>query len=249
MLCWTSKIQGPNYHDPWLYILVISFLASLVHFVVHFYIYGLDFWQLIRGISSVPEQQEFRKFFMPSVPFLVFLYCSYDVEARLLPMNKYFEEVHPDAREMIGRMPFLDEEDVQKVIPTLNIKTRTVNTTLDAVYHEIIKKLERPREASQDETSEESTPYLLSSFWPGRILMDPKLTCEESRGFWSILMVTKATVAVILCSIFRLLCSQLAERCMDVYCGQYEGFVSVSVVLAHLACTAYAIKHMLNIGD
>lgn len=217
--------------DPLFFILVMSFLMGISHFAMDFWIYGFQ----------LPEQEFLTNYVVPSVFFLLFVWSSYDLEAKLVPMNKYFEENPTLARKALAVMPFLDEREVQKVIPRLSLKTSDENTTLHEVYLEI---KQMTREAPQHERHDilhggghnKGISYLLSTMWPSRILMDPKLTCDESRSFRHVRKFTAPFISTVLCSITMYICFQLGKDCMDVHSGQYEDLVSVVILSVHLAC-------------
>lgn len=232
------------WQDPLFFILVVSFMHGIGHFVMDLFIQD-DYHttDLIPGAPAANQMQEemksmFKHFILPSVVFFAFLISSYDLEAQLLPLSKYFEENPALARQTAARMPFLDEGEVQKVIPKLSLKTSSETTTLNAVYLELIEKTP---ELFHEEKKERSGIHwnLFKSLWPAKILLDPKLTCDESRSFRRLVMFTSFLSLLLTTAIFVYFCYQVGKDCADVYYGQLEDLLSLLVLGLHAAIVGW----------
>lgn len=232
------------WHDPLFFILTLSFLHGIAHFVLDLFVQeGTSMSDLIPGApaqseSQVELQNMVKHFVLPSVVFFAFLVSSYDLESQLLPISKYFEENPSHARQTAARMPFLDELEVQQVIPKLSLKTSDEKTTLDAVYREII---ERTPELAFDSIAKSSGMHwhLVNTLWPSKILLDPRLTCAESREFWWVLLCTSVISSVTFVLVFAYFCYQVWKDTVDVWEGQYEDALSLFVLALHAAVAAW----------
>jgi len=232
------------WHDPLFFILVVSFLHGIIHFILDLFVQdGYHAGDLLPGAPARNEmeaemQNMLKHFILPSVVFFAFLVSSYDLEAQLLPLSKYFEENPSYARQTAARMPFLDEEEVQKVIPRLSLKISSDTTTLDAVYHELIEKTP---ELFIDEKQEKGgiSWHLFKTLWPAKILLDPKLDCDEAKSFRRLLFVTNIVSALLHALVFVYFCYQAYQDVMDVHEGQYEDSMALIVLVAHAAVAGY----------
>jgi hypothetical protein len=249
------------WQDPLFWILVLSFLQGTFHFVLDMCItddhYNAPFTPLnpevLPGARAEPQwQADLRTWIMssvvPAVVFFGFLVSSYDLESQLVPLSKYFEENPIMARQLTARMPFLDEGEVKKRIPSLSLKTSDEKTTLDAVYREIIEKT--PELWADDHHGREPKGmqwHLLSTLWPSKILLDPKLTCAESRQFFRILVLVGAINNIIMIGFVVYFCFRVYTDCMDVYHGQHSDIMSLIVFALHAAVVGFVVLVKLRL--
>jgi hypothetical protein len=238
------------WNDPLFFILVVSFLHGVVHFVLDLSIedgYNAihDGQTSVPGAESKTEVEEelqnmLKHFILPSLVFFGFLASSYDLEAQLLPLSKYFEENPSHARVTAARMPFLDEKEVQKVIPTLSIKTMSFSesTTLDLVYRELIEKT--PEQFHEERLKALGIHWhLFSTLWPSKILLDPRVQCDEAKSFRRLLFVLTINSTLLMVGIFVYFCYQAGKDVMDVWSGQYEDAMSLLVLFWHAGVAGY----------
>lgn len=246
------------WQDPLFYILVISFLQGSCHHVLDICIDDHPYHHpdVIPGAPAQSEWQgETRSWVMnsvvPSLVFFAFLVSSYDLESQLVPLSKYFEESPIMARQIAARMPFLDEGEVQKVIPSLSLKTSDEKTTLEAVYREIIEKTP---ELWEDDKQDAKSPkgiqwHLFRTLWPSKVLLDRKLTCVESREFWRLLTFIGAVNNTIMIGVASYFCYRVYEDCVDVYQGQHSDLMGLVVFALHAAVVGYMVivkLHLIN---
>lgn len=248
------------WQDPLFWILVISFLQGTCHHVLDICIEDRQYHHpdVMTGAPAQSEwQDELRGWVMnsilPSLVFFAFLVSSYDLESQLVPLSKYFEESPIMARQIAARMPFLDEGEVQKTIPSLSLKTSVEKTTLEAVYHEIIEKTP---ELWEDDKQEQEAKHpkgihwhLFQTLWPSKILLDPKLTCVESREFWRVLTFIGAVNNMIMIGVVVYFCYQVYEDCIDVYEGQLADLMGLLVFALHAVVVGYMVivkLHLIN---
>lgn len=234
------------WNDPLFFVLMVSFAHGVLHFVLDLFIQdGYHVKDLVPGAPAATEASAemssmITKFILPSLVFFAFLASSYDLEAQLVPLSKYFEENPSLARQTAARMPFLDEQEVQKVVPTLALKSLalTEETTLDIVYRELIEKTP---ELFKDEREASGGIHwhLFSTLWPSKILLDPRVKCDEAKSFRRLYFVMTIISMSIMTAIFVYFCYQVGKDVFDVYQGQYEDACSLFVLFLHAGMAAY----------
>jgi len=190
--------------DPLFQVLMVYLSFAGLHFVLNVsWAWGLtlnphDNASNAHKLSShefLSEVQSLAVFyFAPAIVFMMFLYDSYDTEAMLLPLSKYFEEDPAWARKTLGQAPFIAEAAAACVTRDGAIfevgSSGKLCTTRD-VYSELAKRAlaygEGGLSQESGQMSEPPPPLsrwrLVSTLWPARVLLDKRLDDEESKSF------------------------------------------------------------------
>lgn len=80
---------------------------------------------------------------IPSLVFMAFLWTAYDMEARLLPLTKYFGEDPQKARKLLSNIRFLDESVAARVVKNHAIDfvdSDGRQLTTDEVFTQFVKR-------------------------------------------------------------------------------------------------------------
>lgn len=241
------------WHDPLFYILLLCFVHGVAHFALDLSIdegFGAE-----TGSEKYHEAVNMVKnYILPAMIFFAFLCTSYDVEAILVPLSKYFEEDPVKARQAAGQLKFMDERDVDELIPQLSVKIPHVETTLEATYREIIKRCpEHGRAPDLDEQKKCTKGFraaakqlvqwqLLKTMWPSKILLDPQLLDAEAGDFRKVFLTVSGASSLVILGTFVYFVYQAKKDALDVMQGQYEDGVSLAVLCLHAAVIAWMFK-------
>jgi len=175
---------------------------------------------------------------LPSLIFLAFLWQSYDLESRLLPLSKYFEAETDDlnCRRMLSNMHLIREDVAAHVVKRGEYELQDSDgdyLEADEVLTLYIKECEAysrsdSRSDAHGVMDQFSNVHLISGMWPGRLLLDHRLADHGSHNFRVYWFVCCGIGLVIMIIIIWLLMKQLWGDVVDVRSGQYEdlaGFV------------------------
>lgn len=172
-------------------------------------------------------------YFAPAVVFMMFLYDSYDTEAMLLPLSKYFEEDPAWARMTLGQAPLIAEAAAATVTREGIIfgasGGRSSGSTRD-VYSELTKRaLVYGEGGLAQESGQMCDPppplsrwRLVSTLWPARVLLDKRLDDEDSRKFrrvWFCFVVFAGVMIIWACF---WICFRIAGDIEDVFVKGYR---------------------------
>lgn len=188
----------------------------------------------------------------PSMIFLGFLWQAYDVEDSLLPLTKYFEEDPQRARHALSNVQFLDESVAAQVVKNKKIEKFLSDSKCckgDNIFTLFVQLCEFYSKSGHtcnlsvhDVFLKYSYVHLISAMWPGRLLLDHRLTDNGSvrfRFWWfaaGILSVVTETLIV------ALLVKQLWTDAKDIRSGQKEDLAGMVVTLASLTLILYVIS-------
>jgi len=248
------------WHDPLFFILLLCFMHGVLHFALDILIkdgMGQVFVQESTTPApgaSVDEQamsnrrQEMmheaenavKNFALPSMIFFAFLMASYDLEASLVSLSKYFEEDPKVARRAAGEMKVLDEDAVHQIIPHLSLKKSSADTSLDAVYSEILQLC--PDKGCEPDAHTSVDWQIEKRVWPARILLDPRLKGAEAEQFRLLAIAVKFFSVLVMSGTFVYFSYQSWKDFGDVMEGQWEDGVSVVVLVWHAAIVAWILK-------
>lgn len=163
--------------------LFLMLLVSLLHAIAHFAL------KLSDGLGHFLEevQDVATDFVVPFCIFMVFFYMACDLEATLVPLNKYYEEDPEYARSALANITYMEEEVVRHHI----VKRRDVvgdaladEPSIDATYRALIKGY--PDAKLRDDEPEEGFfghCQIRRAMWPGVLLVDARLEDEKSVEF------------------------------------------------------------------
>lgn len=237
------------WHDPLFFILLFSFAHSIAHFAMDVFVPDGFNGETGNEKEMFKEMEAAAKnYILPAMIFFAFLCASYDVEATLVPLSKYFEENPPRARQMASKMPFLDEEEVQAVIPQLGLKTSTADTTLDVVYYDIIKRCpEQPFEEFGDKAQSHPLKWqLFETLWPAKVLLDPRLVGPDAIQFRRLFVAVSTFSVAVMLTLFCYFVYQATKDFKDVAMGQHEDMLSLVVLLAHAVVIAWILNAVIR---
>mmetsp|Transcript_59418 Transcript_59418/g.128969 ORF Transcript_59418/g.128969 Transcript_59418/m.128969 type:complete len:325 (-) Transcript_59418:82-1056(-) len=163
--------------------LFLMLLVSLLHAIAHFAL------KLTDGLGHFLEevQDVATDFVVPFCIFMVFFYMACDLEATLVPLNKYYEEDPEYARSALANVTYMEEEVVRHHI----VKRRDVvgdaladEPSIDATYRALIKGY--PDAKLRDDEPEEGFfghCQIRRAMWPGVLLVDARLEDAKSVEF------------------------------------------------------------------
>mmetsp|Transcript_28533 Transcript_28533/g.90956 ORF Transcript_28533/g.90956 Transcript_28533/m.90956 type:complete len:409 (+) Transcript_28533:195-1421(+) len=185
--------------DPVLWFVGISLLHGLSHF-------GLKFshssaWATETWWDDLQElKRATRIFLMPACIFLGLVYATLDVEANLVPLNKYFEEDWEYAKCALGSIVPMKESVLREGLEVRDIVAEVREPTIRSVYARIVecyREFSAPTKAG---------PWF-GDIWPVRLLLDPRLRDTESRSFLrmfaTFLALCSVVCAVTLAALFK----------------------------------------------
>lgn len=235
--------QTKAWHDPLFFILIVSFIHGILHFVMD--MLTSDNWE---GKLSLKEEEledlktMIKKYMLPCLIFFAFLVHAYDTEANLLPLSKFFQDSRErSADRIVGlRMPYIVESEVQRVIPQLCLKTLPCETTLEHVYTEIIKKTsDLPIEKEDDAAG--INWHLFKTLWPASVLLDQRVNDAEAKEFKRLFGSVHAVSVILLFMIFASFVSQAYKDYEDVRHGQLEDSLGLVVLVGHACITGWIL--------
>jgi hypothetical protein len=246
------------WHDPLFFILLVCFMQGALHFVLDIFVMEggpMTHYMEDQGIavnSTMPHQTIYQEmkheaenavknFALPSAIFFAFLVASYDIEAILVSLSKYFEEDPRIARSTLGNMHILDEDAVLALVPKLSLKTSTAKTTPNAVYNEILQ-LCPDRDASCHDTKIGIEWRLFSTLWPANILLDPRLIGSDAVQFRHLAITVKCFSVLVMTGTFVYFVMQSWKDFTDVRAGMIEDSTSLFVLILHAGIVAVILQ-------
>lgn len=209
----TGTILDFDNVSPWSDPLFLGLLFFLAHAGAHF---ALNIWTKRQGVhisggalvidhDLVAEATWLAvNYFVPALVFLVFLHDSYDTEALLVPVNKYFEVDPEAARAVLGSAKFVSETAAAHVATrsglTLEDASAHSQCRAEVGYRELVEKALEYGEAGALTPGRRAPPELsqwrlLSTLWPARLLLDERM--EDECGFrqmWWVFMLISETL-------------------------------------------------------
>jgi len=203
------------------------------------------------GLSEKALLAEIQKvaslYVMPSLVFLAFLYMSYDEEARLLPLSKYFEEDPSLARSTLASMHFLPEHVGARVVKSHEVKWKDSNgnyRTSDEMFDVFVKQCKTYTGTQSEEMAEGSLDqfshvHLISGMWPGRLLLDDRCADDSSYYFRLYWFGISALGASIMIAIIVCVAKTSVEKMHDIHSGQLSDVAAVFVQMLHAVLLIY----------
>jgi hypothetical protein len=227
------------FSDPLFWIVVWCALNAFLHFAVNV-IHSLGSVEAMKSDSFMEEVETRVVFFvMPACLYLAFLYGSYDTEATLMPLSKYFEELGQEqAQDVLGKMPFIPETAVaaavQRDLCPLGSRAHLPETAEEAYALLQKKALQRAEEAKRDPEAEMplSRWRLVSTMWPGQFLLNSGLSDPESVRFRMPWYIFCSISFCVMGAAFVAQVSMLWDKTADVVHGQAVDSCGVAVTAA-----------------
>lgn len=200
-----------------------ALVVSLAHGVVHFILKIVYTEDDPRGKLQIAATIV-KSFIVPALLFLTLFYHSADIERHLIPLNKYFEEDIEYSKRTLGHITAMDERVVhhdvwqRDVVASTGVKQPTlfqvVQNIIDNYNGAASHWLARYQE---HKTVTHSSWSWFHGFWPGRVLLNPRLHN-------SLDSVTKQTVAVIKMALFVTLVVVLISAFLGLF-AIYRAFI------------------------
>jgi len=244
-------------------LLLWCFGNALFHFVFNIYLAHRESFKLVKlgDLASSAEKlmaanvlHDAHKvavfYLVPAVVFLLFLFTSYDTEAFLLPLSKYFEDDFEASRTALKRVRFMKEPDAaaqinrglqfQGLDGAKCVIADAFRELADAAATDApaavarTSKLQLRAAFAQQQLESIARTSVTWTFWPARLLLDPRLTDQESLNFryaWRLFLGIVATVML-----FALCClsGQMIKDTRDVMHGQFCDLAGIMVELCHM---------------
>lgn len=189
-------------------------------------------------------------YLVPAVVFLLFLFTSYDTEAFLLPLSKYFEDDFEASRMALKRVRFMKEPDAAEKI-NQGLKFQGLDGApciIGDAFRELADAAATDAPAAVARTSKHQLRAIFAqqqmeslartqvtwTFWPARLLLDQRLTDQESLRFRSVWCLFLGVLSAVM--LFALFClsGQMFKDSRDVWHGQYCDLAGIMVELCHL---------------
>lgn len=219
--------------DPLLWVLVVSLLHGLSHFALKYA--NSEARQTDTLTDDFHLAQEVAQAFVgPAAVFMMLFYASFDIEATLIPLNKYFEEDWDYAKNALGSITPMDERVLQRLLEERDVVGELEERTVLAAYGRLVELY------PEYEAAPAQAHFWFAELWPAQLLLDPRLADAESRSFrcmFGALLVVAATVHGATMGALSV------QAFKDIYydaCqgGQREDALSGAVICVHVAFIA-----------
>lgn len=201
--------------------------------------------------SVLHEARQVAVFYLvPAVVFLLFLFTSYDTEAFLLPLSKYFEDDFEASRSALKEVRFMKEPDAaDHVTKGLGFQGKGGEACTAAdVFEELAevsatdapiavarRKNQQLREVfGRVQMAAIARMRVTWTMWPARLLLDPRLEDEDSANFRRAWKFYLGLCALFLCFIKTCLSHQILKDFFDVYRGQTPDLAGLIVEGCHM---------------
>jgi hypothetical protein len=223
--------------DPLFLIVVWCAINAAAHFCLTIHeAHGMHFNKQVQ--DQIKRVAVF--YLVPTGLFMMFLYAGYDLEATLLPLNKYFDEDPAEARRALGTMPFLQEPASAFAVNELNEQEGGPSVHLEEAIRQVTKLAEakmQEAEVCQDVIPPLSRWRLMGCMWPAKFLLHRNRVDMESTNFrhaWY--LIGACTMCVILAVLFLFVRTTFG-KIDDVASGQREDLFGLIVTLLHVGLT------------
>lgn len=232
------------YKDPIMWLLGMSLLHGMGHFGLKLY------YQEVEHLSEL--QMISQKFMVPAFIFMAFFYTSYDVEKTLIPLSKYVEEDCEYAKRTLGHIHFLQEDVVREEVMTTDMVSHASHPRIKEVYKAIISRYHRVSEGFEAKSKFCCCCEfrLFHAMWPATILMDSRLTDNDSISYRRMFLCFAFLACIIQLLIFVAFGYQVYHDIwIDVYHEhEYEDMGSFFVMLFHLCMVFWLLSVSLHVA-
>jgi hypothetical protein len=223
---------------PWkdlqLWLLVLSLLHGVCHFILKFY--TSKAWHTIGWEDDKAEIQAIcQVFIVPSFLFILLFVRATDIEAMLVPLNKYLEEDVEIAPKMLGCMTIFEEQRLSSAVQRNDFIAEVQEPpTIRSVYEYIIRA-DPNSEPAGDPEEQEVSVRLMWQMWPAILLVDSRLKDDESSAFKRMFVVFLVlSVLVHAATMVLLMCQALKDLLVDcLQHGQTEDIIPFFVLSGH----------------
>lgn len=245
-------------------ILLWCFVNALPHFIMNIWLAHSEVFHLVKlgelassaeklmAANVLHDARQVAVFYLvPAVVFLLFLFTSYDTEAFLLPLSKYFEDDFEASRSALKEVRFVKEPDAaDHVTKGLGFQGKGGEACTAAdVFEELAevaatdapiamarRKNQQHREVfGRVQMAAIARMRVTWTMWPARLLLDPRLEDEDSANFRRAWKFYLGLCVVFLCFIKTCLSHQILKDLYDVYKGQKPDVAGLIVEGCHMA--------------
>lgn len=173
-------------HNPLFWALVISLAHGAVHVMLKI-VYMVD--ETVSGKLHAAATIS-KSFILPALLFMALFYHSADIEKHLIPLSKYFEEDVEYSKRTLGHITAMDERAVYYDVWQRDVvgSTGVKQASLFQVVQNLIDNYGGAASQWLQKTPAQRGWSWFHGFWPGRILLDPRLGRDS---------ITQQTVTVI----------------------------------------------------
>lgn len=231
--------------DPLFRVLSVCIVLAMSHFIFGMF-HSCDEYTLEQLKRQRENAQRVAMFyFVPTIVFLAFLWSSYDIEANLVPLSKYFEENPDAARRNLGKMPFIPEATAAHIVRSgLSFKTPGGGPCeTSEVYKELISRAEKADPQSIEDMSDWR---LVSTMWPAKLVLDPRLADQASMQFRWAWYVFSGLTLLTMAFIFYFFIKQGLGDLEDVYNNQISDVASLAAEIGFLGLTLWLGQGFLH---
>lgn len=236
--------------NPWksvqLWLLVWSLVHCLGHFILKYF--TSEAWRTADWQDDKVEIQAIgQKFLVPSFLFISLFVKAVDIEAMLIPLNKYVEEDLDLTPKMLGCMTILEEKRLRSDVASTDIIAEVQEPpAITNVYEYII------RAHAQLSCYEEEVEFapLLSEMWPAILLVDSRLKDDDSAAFRRMFAVFLVLGGLVLLGTGTYLMTQaLKDLLIDcLQHGHTEDAIACFVLSAHAILIAWVMNQCARRG-
>lgn len=255
--------------DPLFRLLLFCSAMSVLHFGMSIWISMNMVWEPLKAMQAfhVVAKADFQHevnevavmYMVPIFVFLGFLWFSYDAEMSLLPLNKYFEEDPNEARRVLAAAPLISEPAAVHVVA--NGLEFAEPCTTGSVLRELAKHaleygeggvLESSATADVTKKPKELSRWrLVSTLWPAKVLLDPRLQDVEAAEFRLTWYVFSAMSLLLMIAALKYLVGQVIKDIHDVtgIPHQYEDIAGLVVELSFVYIVGWlTISFLRNVA-
>lgn len=245
------------FKDPLFLILAWCMSNAFFHFALDIWVAHEFSFNIVEDLSKF-QAQEFQHqihrvaifYVAPSMLFMLFLWTSYDTELVLLPLNKYFEDDSDAARRTLSEVTILPEDEAARIINQGLIYhgLDETNLTIEDLCDNLAALATDPglHSPNQVEAEHLSSWRLMSTLWPAKFMLDPRLKDDDSihfRHVWYIFLLGAFSMIAVVFYFFAWITYKDVN---DILEGQLTDTSGMIVELAHSSMTAFLAYHFLD---
>ncbi|CAE7255586.1 unnamed protein product [Symbiodinium necroappetens] len=247
--------------DPLFRLLLWCFANAFPHFIINIWLAHREAFHLVKLGDLASSAQKLMAanvlhdahqvavfYFVPAIVFLLFLFSSYDTEALLLPLSKFFEDDFEASRTALKRVRFMRESDVAARVQK-GLQLQGDGATVVDAFRELADAAATDAPAVLARTSrlqradkqgrEEARLRVTWTMWPARLLLDPRLSDKDTVIFRCLWHAFLAVIGLLMLVVFYCLSCQLLKDFGDVWSGQLPDLAGILVELGHFGIAAY----------
>ncbi|CAE6932515.1 unnamed protein product [Symbiodinium natans] len=246
-------------------LLLWCFANAFPHFIINIWLAHREAFHLVKLGDLASSAQKLMAanvlheahqvavfYFVPAIVFLLFLFTSYDTEALLLPLSKFFEDDFEASRTALKRVRFMRESDVAARVQK-GLQLKGDGATIGDAFQELAdttatdapatvartSRLQLRAAADKQRLQEDARLRVTWTMWPARLLLDPRLSDKESVIFRCLWHVFLAVIGLLMLVVFYCLSCQIWKDVGDVWSGQMPDMAGVLVEFVHFGIAAY----------